>query len=256
MASLAARSSLRSLAARARAPAPVPIGRCMSSSACLHATPRHAVQDLRPAPRGREGKPRPREIPLGDLLPADGDGAAGGPPRPDDEASSVPRPAHLTVVSTEEILLVAGLLDNVEDDQAATKENVTVISRFRPLPLPLRLVRLLFKMDLRVDFGFFLFLSSVWHEARERFGWGRRSRGTPMGTRSRGASRVPTSVMLTADLQQHQPHYIISVPLVYETLYSSIQRQISASSRARKTVALALTRISLLFMEAKQIYEV
>lgn len=72
-----------------------------------------------------------------------------------------------------------------------------------------------------------------------------------------GIQQVYTTVQyLKEDLQRYQPHYIISVPLVYETLYSSIQRQISSSSTARKIVALVLIKISLLYMEAKKIYKV
>ncbi|XP_052150648.1 probable acyl-activating enzyme 16, chloroplastic [Oryza glaberrima] len=71
-----------------------------------------------------------------------------------------------------------------------------------------------------------------------------------------GIQQVYTTVKyLKEDLQRYQPQYIVSVPLVYETLYSSIQRQISSSSTARKFVALALIKISLLYMEAKRIYE-
>jgi len=40
------------------------------------------------------------------------------------------------------------------------------------------------------------------------------------------------------------------------TLYSSIHRQISSSSAARKIIALSLIKISLLYMETKRIYEV
>ncbi|VAH96932.1 probable acyl-activating enzyme 16, chloroplastic [Triticum dicoccoides] len=86
--------------------------------------------------------------------------------------------------------------------------------------------------------------------------WHAYERSTEYFIFTHGIQQVYTTVKhLKADLQQHQPHYIISVPLVYETLYSSIQRQISASSPARETVALALIKISLLFMEAKKIYE-
>ncbi|XP_006665086.2 probable acyl-activating enzyme 16, chloroplastic isoform X2 [Oryza brachyantha] len=71
-----------------------------------------------------------------------------------------------------------------------------------------------------------------------------------------GIQQVYTTVKyLKEDLQQYQPQYIVSVPLVYETLYSSIQRQINSSSTARKVIALALIKISLLYMEAKRIYE-
>ncbi|RLN17250.1 putative acyl-activating enzyme 16, chloroplastic [Panicum miliaceum] len=71
-----------------------------------------------------------------------------------------------------------------------------------------------------------------------------------------GIQQVYTNVKyLKEDLQRYQPHYIISVPLVYETLYSSIHSQISSSSAARKIIALSLIKISLLYMEAKKIYE-
>uniref|UniRef100_A0A0D3FRB3 4-coumarate--CoA ligase n=1 Tax=Oryza barthii TaxID=65489 RepID=A0A0D3FRB3_9ORYZ len=61
-----------------------------------------------------------------------------------------------------------------------------------------------------------------------------------------GIQQVYTTVKyLKEDLQRYQPQYIVSVPLVYETLYSSIQRQISSSSTARKFVALALIKIIL-----------
>lgn len=73
---------------------------------------------------------------------------------------------------------------------------------------------------------------------------------------SYGIQQVYTTVKyLKEDLQRYQPQYIISVPLVYETLYSSIHRQISSSSAARKIIALSLIKISFLYMEAKKIYE-
>ncbi|WVZ61259.1 hypothetical protein U9M48_011162 [Paspalum notatum var. saurae] len=71
-----------------------------------------------------------------------------------------------------------------------------------------------------------------------------------------GIQQVYTTVKyLKEDLQRYQPHYIISVPLVYETLYRSVHRQISSSSSAQKIIALSLIKISLLYMEAKKIYE-
>ncbi|XXG47024.1 hypothetical protein AAC387_Pa02g1737 [Persea americana] len=60
---------------------------------------------------------------------------------------------------------------------------------------------------------------------------------------------------LKEDLQRYQPHYLISVPLVYETLYSGIQKQIYTSASARKFFALSLIKISLLYMEAKRVFE-
>ncbi|XP_073013534.1 long-chain-fatty-acid--[acyl-carrier-protein] ligase AEE15, chloroplastic-like isoform X2 [Typha latifolia] len=71
-----------------------------------------------------------------------------------------------------------------------------------------------------------------------------------------GVEQVYTNIKyLKDDLKRYQPQYLISVPLVYETLYSSIQKQIHASSAARKFVAFTLIKISLLYMEAKRVYE-
>ncbi|KAL9261449.1 putative acyl-activating enzyme 16, chloroplastic [Drosera capensis] len=73
---------------------------------------------------------------------------------------------------------------------------------------------------------------------------------------SRGAEQVYTTVRnIKEDLKKYQPHYLIAVPLIYETLYSGIQKQIAASSAARKIVALTLIKISLAYMEFKRIYE-
>ncbi|KAH7684861.1 long-chain acyl-CoA synthetase protein [Dioscorea alata] len=56
-----------------------------------------------------------------------------------------------------------------------------------------------------------------------------------------GIEQVYTNVKkLKEDLKRYQPQYLISVPLVYETLYSSIQKQISSSSAARRFIALML----------------
>ncbi|XP_043722147.1 probable acyl-activating enzyme 16, chloroplastic isoform X2 [Telopea speciosissima] len=71
-----------------------------------------------------------------------------------------------------------------------------------------------------------------------------------------GVEQVYTSVQnLKEDLKHYQPHYLIAVPLVYETLYRGIQKQISASSTARKLVALTFIKISLEYMEFKRICE-
>ncbi|KAG5400461.1 hypothetical protein IGI04_015068 [Brassica rapa subsp. trilocularis] len=71
-----------------------------------------------------------------------------------------------------------------------------------------------------------------------------------------GVEQMYTSIrFLKDDLKRYQPHYLISVPLVYETLYSGIQKQISTSSAARKFLALTLIKISLQYMEMKRIYE-
>ncbi|XP_054805692.1 probable acyl-activating enzyme 16, chloroplastic isoform X2 [Prosopis cineraria] len=73
---------------------------------------------------------------------------------------------------------------------------------------------------------------------------------------SHGIEQVYSTVRnLKVDLEHYQPHYLISVPLVYETLYSGIQKQISTSSLLRKLVALTFIRVSLTYMECKRIYE-
>ncbi|XP_028759744.1 probable acyl-activating enzyme 16, chloroplastic [Neltuma alba] len=73
---------------------------------------------------------------------------------------------------------------------------------------------------------------------------------------SHGTEQVYSTVRnLKDDLGHYQPHYLISVPLVYETLYSNIQKQISTSSLLRKLVALTFIRVSLAYMECKRIYE-
>ncbi|KAK4266601.1 hypothetical protein QN277_027496 [Acacia crassicarpa] len=73
---------------------------------------------------------------------------------------------------------------------------------------------------------------------------------------SHGIEQVYTTVRnLKDDLGHYQPHYLISVPLVYETLYSGIQKQISTSSLVRKLVAMTFIRVSLAYMECKRIYE-
>ncbi|XP_023548745.1 probable acyl-activating enzyme 16, chloroplastic isoform X1 [Cucurbita pepo subsp. pepo] len=71
-----------------------------------------------------------------------------------------------------------------------------------------------------------------------------------------GVEQAYTTIRnLKDDLRQYQPDYLISVPLVYETLYSGIQKQISASSNARKLLVLAFMKVSLVYMKLKRIYE-
>ncbi|KAK1412027.1 hypothetical protein QVD17_32967 [Tagetes erecta] len=71
-----------------------------------------------------------------------------------------------------------------------------------------------------------------------------------------GVEQVYTNVKhLKDDLREYQPQYMISVPLVFQTLYSGIQKQISTSSAIRKLIALSLIKISMAYMEFKNIYE-
>ncbi|XP_058182920.1 probable acyl-activating enzyme 16, chloroplastic isoform X2 [Rhododendron vialii] len=73
---------------------------------------------------------------------------------------------------------------------------------------------------------------------------------------SNGVEQVYTTVKyLKEDLRRYQPNYLVSVPVILETLYNGIQKQISTSSTARKLVALLLISISLAYMDIKRIYE-
>lgn len=86
--------------------------------------------------------------------------------------------------------------------------------------------------------------------------WHAYERATEYFTFTYGAEQVYTNVKnLKEDLRRYQPDYLISVPLVFETLYSAIQKQISASSALRRIIALAFLKISLMYMELKRIYE-
>ncbi|KAM3327230.1 putative acyl-activating enzyme 16, chloroplastic isoform X1 [Capsicum chacoense] len=71
-----------------------------------------------------------------------------------------------------------------------------------------------------------------------------------------GTEQMYTTIKnLKDDLRRYQPHYLISVPLVYETLYSGILKQINSSSTVRKLIAQLFLKISMTYMEAKRIYE-
>ncbi|PPD86571.1 hypothetical protein GOBAR_DD16494 [Gossypium barbadense] len=73
---------------------------------------------------------------------------------------------------------------------------------------------------------------------------------------TRGIEQVYTTVRtLKDDLRNYKPDYMISVPLVYETLYSGIQKQISSSPNAIKLIVFSFIRISLAYTELKRIYE-
>ncbi|XP_073053529.1 probable acyl-activating enzyme 16, chloroplastic isoform X2 [Primulina eburnea] len=86
--------------------------------------------------------------------------------------------------------------------------------------------------------------------------WHAYERASVYFTHTYGIEKAYTTVKnLKDDLRCYQPHYIVSVPLVYETLYRGIQKQISSSSAIRKFVVLLFLRISFAYMEAKRIYE-
>ncbi|KAL2343505.1 hypothetical protein Fmac_004790 [Flemingia macrophylla] len=86
--------------------------------------------------------------------------------------------------------------------------------------------------------------------------WHAYERGCEYFIFTHGIEQVYTTVKnLKDDLERYQPHYLISVPLVFETLYSGIMEQISTGSVVRKLVALTFIRISLAYMEYTRIYE-
>lgn len=73
---------------------------------------------------------------------------------------------------------------------------------------------------------------------------------------AQGIEQVYTNVKsLKEDLRKVSPDYLVSVPLVFDTLYSGIQKQLSAGSRTRKMIAFTLIRISIAYMDFKRIYE-
>ncbi|KAG0599811.1 hypothetical protein M758_12G180400 [Ceratodon purpureus] len=73
---------------------------------------------------------------------------------------------------------------------------------------------------------------------------------------SRGVTQVYTSVKsLKEDLARYPPDYFIAVPLVFDILYSGVQKQLAAASNVRKQVALTLLSLSLKFVDFKRIQE-
>ncbi|XP_057830934.2 long-chain-fatty-acid--[acyl-carrier-protein] ligase AEE15, chloroplastic isoform X2 [Cryptomeria japonica] len=86
--------------------------------------------------------------------------------------------------------------------------------------------------------------------------WHMYERAAEYFTFTRGVEQVYTNVKnLKEDLKRYQTNYLVSVPLVYDILYSGIQKQLSSSSNAKKLVALTLINISMFYMEFKRIYE-
>jgi long-chain acyl-CoA synthetase len=73
---------------------------------------------------------------------------------------------------------------------------------------------------------------------------------------SRGVTQVYTSVKyLKEDLVRYTPDYFVSVPLVFDMLYSGVQKQLTAGSKIQKQVGLTLLDLSLKFVDFKRIQE-
>eukprot|EP00252_Welwitschia_mirabilis_P023254 TRINITY_DN6544_c0_g1_i2.p1 TRINITY_DN6544_c0_g1~~TRINITY_DN6544_c0_g1_i2.p1 ORF type:complete len:662 (+),score=118.31 TRINITY_DN6544_c0_g1_i2:137-2122(+) len=71
-----------------------------------------------------------------------------------------------------------------------------------------------------------------------------------------GTEQYYTNVkFLKEDLKLYQPHYMAAVPLVYDTIFRGIQKQISSTSAARRFIAMAFMYTSMMYMEFKRIYE-
>ncbi|VFR01166.1 unnamed protein product [Cuscuta campestris] len=71
-----------------------------------------------------------------------------------------------------------------------------------------------------------------------------------------GCKLVYTTVKnMKEDLKCYKPHYLVSVPLVYESLYSGVLKQIDKSGTAHKLIVLSFLKISLAYKEARRIYE-
>lgn len=73
---------------------------------------------------------------------------------------------------------------------------------------------------------------------------------------SRGVTQVYTSVKyLKEDLVRYPPDYFVSVPLVFDMLYSGVQKQLTAGSKIQKQIGLTLLDLSLKFVDFKRIQE-
>ncbi|XP_002962119.2 long-chain-fatty-acid--[acyl-carrier-protein] ligase AEE15, chloroplastic [Selaginella moellendorffii] len=75
-------------------------------------------------------------------------------------------------------------------------------------------------------------------------------------TFTRGIEQVYTTVkFLKDDLQAYPTQYFVSVPLVYDTLYSGVQKQLSKASGLRRALVMGFMAISSFFKDLKRISE-
>ncbi|KAI5064704.1 hypothetical protein GOP47_0019399 [Adiantum capillus-veneris] len=73
---------------------------------------------------------------------------------------------------------------------------------------------------------------------------------------SRGSEQVYTNIKcLKDDLKQYPPHYMVSVPLVFDTLYSGVKRELSKSSAMKRFLASTLLGMSMVYMRMTRIYQ-
>ncbi|CAI5486713.1 unnamed protein product [Closterium sp. Naga37s-1] len=72
---------------------------------------------------------------------------------------------------------------------------------------------------------------------------------------SRGVQIIYSNVKsFKEDLIKHPPDYFVAVPLVFEVLYSGVQKKLAAASAARAAVAKFLIKVSSLHKEALRIW--
>ncbi|CAI7822253.1 unnamed protein product [Closterium sp. NIES-54] len=72
---------------------------------------------------------------------------------------------------------------------------------------------------------------------------------------SRGVQLVYSNVKsFKEDLMKHPPDYFVAVPLVFEVLYSGVQKKLAAASAARAAIAKFLIKVSCLHKEALRIW--
>ncbi|CAI6009770.1 unnamed protein product, partial [Closterium sp. NIES-65] len=72
---------------------------------------------------------------------------------------------------------------------------------------------------------------------------------------SRGVQIIYSNVKsFKEDLIKHPPDYFVAVPLVFEVLYSGVQKKLAAASTARAAVAKFLIKVSSLHKEALRIW--
>lgn len=86
--------------------------------------------------------------------------------------------------------------------------------------------------------------------------WHIYERSTEYFSLSRGSEQVYTNIKcLKEDLKRYPPHYMVSVPLVFDSLYSGVQRELSSTSNFRRLIASAMIGTSMIYMNLKRLYE-
>ncbi|CAM6027280.1 unnamed protein product [Sphagnum balticum] len=70
---------------------------------------------------------------------------------------------------------------------------------------------------------------------------------------SHGVTQVYTNIKhMKEDLVKYPPDYFVAVPLVFDTLYNGVQKQLAAASTTRRILAQTLLTISLAYMDFRR----